>query len=68
MSLNCNKFAKPNSGNDIYNLLKFLMSIKKNDSAKNKMYVSNHIISNKNKNLFKSIEKYFIKTAEKFLL
>ncbi len=29
MSLNCNKFAKPNSGNDIYNLLTFLISIKK---------------------------------------
>ncbi|HCL4439224.1 UDP-glucuronosyltransferase [Clostridium botulinum] len=68
MSLNCNKFAKPNSGNDIYNLLKFLMSIKKNDSSKNKMYVSTPVISHKNKNLFKSIEKYFIKTAEKFLL
>lgn len=28
MSLNCNKFAKPNCGNDIYNLLEFLISIK----------------------------------------
>lgn len=32
------------------------------------MYVSNPVISHKSKNLFKSIEKYFIKTAEKFLL
>ncbi len=68
MSLNCNKFAKPNSGNDIYNLLTLLISIKKNDSSRNKMYVSTPVISHKNKNLFKSIEKYFIKTAEKFLL
>ncbi len=67
MSLNCSKFAKPNSGNDIYNLLKFLINIRKNDSVKNKVYTSKHIINNKNKNLFKSIEKYFIKTAEKFL-
>lgn len=68
MSLNCNKFSKRNCGNDIYNLLEFLISIKKNDSSRNKMYVSNPMISHKSKNLFKSIEKYFIKTAEKFLL
>ncbi|KOR26278.1 MGDG synthase family glycosyltransferase [Clostridium sp. FAM 1755] len=68
MSLNCSKFAKPNSGNDIYNLLKYLINIRKNDSVKNKVYTSKHIMNNKNKNLFKSIEKYFIKTAEKFLL
>lgn len=68
MSLNCNKFSKRNCGNDIYNLLEFLISIKKNDSSRNKMYVSNPMISHKSENLFKSIEKYFIKTAEKFLL
>ncbi|EJO5346201.1 UDP-N-acetylglucosamine--LPS N-acetylglucosamine transferase [Clostridium botulinum] len=67
MSLNCSKFSKPNSGNDIYNLLKFLVNIKKNNSIKNNNYMSDDII-NKNKNLFKFIEKCFIKTAEKFLL
>ncbi|WP_251861581.1 glycosyltransferase [Clostridium sp. Marseille-Q2269] len=68
MRLNCQQFAKPNSGDNIYNLLKFLMNMKKNNSNKNKIYVSNHVLSNKNKNLFKSIEKYFLKTAEKYLL
>lgn len=67
MKDNCEKFAKPNSGNDIVKLIKYLMHNKPNKitvETPNK----NPSKDNSVKTFFKSVENYFIKTASKIFV
>ncbi|OAA86686.1 MGDG synthase family glycosyltransferase [Clostridium ljungdahlii] len=60
---NCSKFSKPYAGNDIFNLINWLVQNKSNKSSfteEDKIYEKNNP-----KTFFKSAEKYFLKTALK---
>ncbi|NEZ47406.1 UDP-N-acetylglucosamine--LPS N-acetylglucosamine transferase [Clostridium niameyense] len=64
MRKNCNKLAKPYSGNKVYELINFfLMNIKENKKSEKKTYSDTS-----SKNFFKSLEKYLINASNKFLL
>lgn len=67
MRENCDKFSKPNSVCDIYNLINTLIcdkNIKNNNVTSEK----NLHEDSSNKNFLKSIEEYFIKTANKIFI
>ncbi|MBC2579888.1 MGDG synthase family glycosyltransferase [Clostridium sp. DJ247] len=64
MRENCSKFSKPYSGNDIFNLIDNLIQKNKANCSINN---NNKVLhkNNPSKTLFKSVERYFAKTASK---
>lgn len=67
MRENCIKFSKPSSACDIFNLIKTLVHDK---NFKNKIRTSNKVFEkdDNSKNFLKSVEEYFIKTANKIFV
>ncbi|WP_411682525.1 MGDG synthase family glycosyltransferase [Clostridium thailandense] len=64
MRINCENFSKPNAGNDIYKLIKMLIE---NNRINNDIETSEKIFQkdSTSKTFFKSVERYFMKTASK---
>lgn len=60
---NCIKFSKPNSGDDIVKLIESLIQNNNINSIKN--FKKTLVKSNDKRTFFKSVEQYFIKTANK---
>jgi len=68
MKSNCRHYSKPNSGEDIYNLICSLVHKKQNKEINTQNVNFEKINSQKvkMKNFYKNIEKHFIKTAKNF--
>ena len=67
MRENCTKFSKPASVSDIFKLINMLIydgTIKNNTITSEKVFQKD----NNNKNFLKSVEEYFIKTANKIFV
>jgi processive 1,2-diacylglycerol beta-glucosyltransferase len=67
MRENCAEFSKPHSASDIYELINTLVynkDIKNNNKTSEKALGDNSC----NKNFLKSVEEYFIKTANKIFV
>lgn len=64
MKENCKKFAKPCSGNNIYKLIRLLIE---NNDINNNIKIPEKVFEkdSPSKTFFKSVEKYFLKTASK---
>ncbi|AKA71068.1 MGDG synthase family glycosyltransferase [Clostridium scatologenes] len=63
MKSNCSKFSKPDSGDRIVELIKYLIKNKSISSLKN--FDKDYEKDNNIKTFFKSVEEYFMKTAIK---